>query len=152
MTFRIMSDGELTRLEVLRDLDQRRLTTETACQLLRLSRRQLFRVLGAYRPLRDVGASRPAATRLPTPVPFLTCGRSVISKLRGHDGLAAGAGDQGETREPRSLGGGCRPTDFHRSRGAEGGSSSKTREAPISRRSIYWHSMERRQDRVSAMT
>jgi predicted DNA-binding protein (UPF0251 family) len=44
-----MSDGELTRLEVLRDLDQRRLTTEAACQLLRLSRRQLFRVLRAYR-------------------------------------------------------------------------------------------------------
>ena len=49
MTFRIMSDGELTRLEVLRDLDQRRLTIEAARQLLRLSRRQLFRVLRAYR-------------------------------------------------------------------------------------------------------
>jgi hypothetical protein len=28
-----MSDGELTRLEVLRDLDQRRLTTSAAVQL-----------------------------------------------------------------------------------------------------------------------
>ncbi len=49
MTLRIMSDGELTRLEVLRDLDEGRLTTEAARQLLALSRRQLFRVLQAYR-------------------------------------------------------------------------------------------------------
>ena len=32
----LMSDVELTRLEVLRDLDQRRLTTEAAARLLRL--------------------------------------------------------------------------------------------------------------------
>src|SRR5947208_9854893 len=44
-----MSDGELTRLEVLRDLDQRRLTTEAATQLLGLERRQVFRLLKAYR-------------------------------------------------------------------------------------------------------
>jgi Winged helix-turn helix len=44
-----MSDGELRRLEVLRDLDQRRLTTEAAAQLLRLERRQVFRLLKAYR-------------------------------------------------------------------------------------------------------
>ncbi len=49
MTLRIMSDGELTRLEVLRDLDEGRLTTEAARQLLALSRRQLFRTLQAYR-------------------------------------------------------------------------------------------------------
>src|SRR5215471_7802630 len=44
-----MSDGELTRLEVLRDLDQKRLTTEAAAQLLGLERRQVFRLLKAYR-------------------------------------------------------------------------------------------------------
>jgi hypothetical protein len=44
-----MSDGELTRLEVLRELDQRRLTTEAAAQLLGLERRQVFRLLKAYR-------------------------------------------------------------------------------------------------------
>src|SRR4051794_25971186 len=44
-----MSDGELTRLEVLRDLDQRRLTTEAAGQLLQLERRQVYRLLKAYR-------------------------------------------------------------------------------------------------------
>jgi hypothetical protein len=44
-----MSDGELTRLEVLRDLDQKRLTTEAAVQLLGLERRQVFRLLKAYR-------------------------------------------------------------------------------------------------------
>jgi predicted DNA-binding protein (UPF0251 family) len=49
VTVRLMSDGELTRLEVLRDLDQKRLTTETAARLLRLERRQVFRLLKAYR-------------------------------------------------------------------------------------------------------
>jgi hypothetical protein len=37
---RLMSDGELSRLEVLRDLDQKRLTTEAAAQLLGFERRQ----------------------------------------------------------------------------------------------------------------
>ena len=49
MTVRLMSDGKLLRLEVLRDLDQRRLTTATAGQLLGLERRQVFRLLKAYR-------------------------------------------------------------------------------------------------------
>jgi hypothetical protein len=49
VTVRLMSDGELTRLEVLRDLDQSRLTTDTAAQLLGLERRQVFRLLKAYR-------------------------------------------------------------------------------------------------------
>jgi hypothetical protein len=51
VTVRLMSDGELSRLEVLRDLDQRRLTTTTAGQLLGLERRQVFRLrlLKAYR-------------------------------------------------------------------------------------------------------
>src|SRR5215472_3397152 len=44
-----MSDGELSRLEVLRDLHQRRLTTAAAAQLLGLGRRQVFRLLKAYR-------------------------------------------------------------------------------------------------------
>jgi hypothetical protein len=46
---RLMSDGELSRLEVLRDLDQKRFTTEAAAQLLGLERRQVFRLLKAYR-------------------------------------------------------------------------------------------------------
>ena len=41
MTVRLMSDGELSRLEVLRDLDQKRLTTEAAAQVLGLERRQV---------------------------------------------------------------------------------------------------------------
>ena len=49
MTVRLMSDGELSRLEVLRDLDRKRLTTEAAAQLLGLERRQVFRLLKAYR-------------------------------------------------------------------------------------------------------
>src|ERR1700745_2963001 len=50
-----MSDGELTRLEVLRDLDPRRLTTVAAAQLLGLERRQVFRLLKAYRTEGPVG-------------------------------------------------------------------------------------------------
>ena len=49
MTVQLMSDGELGRLEVLRDLDQRRLTTAAAAQLLGLERRQVFRLLRRYR-------------------------------------------------------------------------------------------------------
>ncbi len=50
-----MSDGELTRLEVLRDLDQCRLTTAAAAQLLGLERRQVLRLLKAYRSEGPVG-------------------------------------------------------------------------------------------------
>src|SRR5277367_1650529 len=44
-----MSDRELRRLEVLQDLDRRRLTPVAAGQLLGLERRQVFRLLKAYR-------------------------------------------------------------------------------------------------------
>ena len=49
VTVRLMSDGELARLEVLRDLDHRRRTTAAAVQLLDLERGQVFRLLKAYR-------------------------------------------------------------------------------------------------------
>ena len=49
VTVQLMSDRELGRFEVLRDLDQRRLTTPAAAQLLGLERRQVFRLLKAYR-------------------------------------------------------------------------------------------------------
>src|SRR4051794_11374323 len=45
VTVRLMSDKELARLEVLRDLDQRRLTPAAAAQLPGLERRQIFRLL-----------------------------------------------------------------------------------------------------------
>src|SRR5262249_43639515 len=44
-----MSGRELLRLEVLRDLDQQRLTTVAAGQLLGLERRQVLRLLKACR-------------------------------------------------------------------------------------------------------
>jgi len=44
-----MSDRELGRFEVLRDLDQRRLTTAAAAQLLGLERRQVYRLSKTYR-------------------------------------------------------------------------------------------------------
>jgi transposase len=44
-----MSEVELARAEILRDLDEDRLTVEAVERLLGLSRRQVFRVLKAYR-------------------------------------------------------------------------------------------------------
>jgi hypothetical protein len=78
-----MSDGELSRLEVLRDLDQRRLTTEAAGQLLGLERRQVFRLLKAYR----IGGTHPAAPN-----------RIVAFSLFGVRWNRAGAGWARETR------------------------------------------------------
>src|SRR5437868_13591916 len=49
VSVRLMSDRELRRLEVLQDLDRRRLTTAAAGQLLGLPRRQVFRLLKVYR-------------------------------------------------------------------------------------------------------
>ena len=49
MAVLIMSEGELARAEILRDLDEDRLTIEAAEHLLGLDRRQVFRVLSAYR-------------------------------------------------------------------------------------------------------
>jgi hypothetical protein len=70
VTVRLMSDRELARLEVLRDLDRRRLTHETAVQLLGLERRQVFRLLKAYRAEGAVGLiskrrGRPSNRRKP---------------------------------------------------------------------------------------
>jgi hypothetical protein len=44
-----MSERELTRFEVLRDLEQQRLTITAATELLGLERRQVFRLLKVYR-------------------------------------------------------------------------------------------------------
>jgi hypothetical protein len=49
VTVRPMSDRELTRFAVLRDLDQQRLTVTAARELLGLERRQVFRLLKVYR-------------------------------------------------------------------------------------------------------
>ena len=49
MAVRSMSDKELARLEVLRDLDSQRLTAAAAAQLLGVSRRQTLRLLKALR-------------------------------------------------------------------------------------------------------
>jgi hypothetical protein len=70
VTVRLMSDGEISRLEVLRDMDQRRLTTEGAAQLLGLERRQVFRLLKAYRSEGSTGLiskrrGRPSNRRKP---------------------------------------------------------------------------------------
>src|ERR1700680_3009512 len=70
---RLMSDGELSRLEVLRDLDQRRLTSAAATQLLGLERRQVFRLLKAYRAKGPAGLiskrrGRPSNRRKPEAV------------------------------------------------------------------------------------
>jgi predicted DNA-binding protein (UPF0251 family) len=58
VTVQLMSDRELGRFEVLRDLDQHRLTTPAAAQLLGLERRQVFRLLKAYRAEGAAGLRR----------------------------------------------------------------------------------------------
>src|SRR4051812_36776238 len=68
-----MSDGELSRLEVLRDLDQRRLTAAAAAQLLGLERRQVYRLLKGYRTEGPAGLiskrrGRSSNRRKPEPV------------------------------------------------------------------------------------
>ena len=73
MTVVSMSEREFSRLDVLSDLDARRIRIGDACDLLGLKRRQVFRLL---RGLRDRGAvalvsarrSRPSNNRLPAQV------------------------------------------------------------------------------------
>ena len=48
MTLHFMSDKELSRLEILRDLGSARLTTPAAAELLGLERRQVQRLAKAY--------------------------------------------------------------------------------------------------------
>jgi hypothetical protein len=68
VTVRLMSDRELQRLEVLQDLDRRRLTPTAAGQLLGLERRQVFRLLK--------GIVKLAESRL---------GRSRVGRVKGRD-------------------------------------------------------------------
>jgi transposase len=68
---RLMSEAELSRLEVLRDLDQQRLPIAAAAQLLGLERRQVFRLLQAFRAEGPAGLiskrrGRPSNRRKPT--------------------------------------------------------------------------------------
>ena len=47
MPVRIMSDAELTKFEILRDVDHDRMPPRAAAQLLGLSERQVWRLLKA---------------------------------------------------------------------------------------------------------
>jgi hypothetical protein len=49
MPVRIMSDAELTKYEILRDVDHERMPVRAAAQLLGLTERQVWRLLKAYR-------------------------------------------------------------------------------------------------------
>jgi hypothetical protein len=55
MPVMIMSDAELTKLEVLRDLDRERMPARAAASVLGLSERQIWRLLKVYRS-RGVGS------------------------------------------------------------------------------------------------
>src|SRR5437870_8756584 len=79
VTVRLMSDRELRRLEVLQDLDRRRLTTAAAGQLLGLERRQVFRLLKAYRIEGPTGLiSKRCGRRMVRRVCYIIPDRSVI--------------------------------------------------------------------------
>jgi len=49
MPMRIMSDAELNKFEILRDVDHERMPVRAAAQVLGLSERQVWRLLKAYR-------------------------------------------------------------------------------------------------------
>src|SRR5215475_15303256 len=55
VTVRLMSDGELRRLEVLRDVDRGGLPVRAAAQLLGRSERQVWRLLKEFRAAGAVG-------------------------------------------------------------------------------------------------
>jgi hypothetical protein len=104
-----MSDGELLRLEVLRDLDQKRLTTEAAAQLLGLERRQVFRLLrapgrghhghGPYAPTQTSSASNRRQRRDPI------VGEAYRQYIAGYDApkmesMPASEREQGDEYDP----------------------------------------------------
>src|SRR5215210_9519816 len=73
MTVVSMSAKEFSRLDVLMDLEARRVTVRDACVLLRLKRRQVFRLLKDFRArgaasLISERRGRPGNNRLPQPV------------------------------------------------------------------------------------
>ena len=73
MTVVSMSAKEFSRLDVLMDLEARRVTVRDACGLLRLKRRQVFRLLKDFRQhgavcLVSKRRGKPGNNRLPQPV------------------------------------------------------------------------------------
>jgi hypothetical protein len=82
VTVRLMIDGELTRLEVLRDLDRQRLTTGAAAQLLGLGRRQVFRLLKAYRIADPAGLIWEAAWLSEQPVQARGAAHQALALIR----------------------------------------------------------------------
>jgi Winged helix-turn helix len=73
MTVVSMSAKEFSRLDVLMDLEARRVTVRDACGLLRLKRRQVFRLLKDFRArgaasLISKRRGKPSNNRLPQPV------------------------------------------------------------------------------------
>ena len=73
MTVVSMSAKEFSRLDVLMDLEARRITVRDACGLLRLKRRQVFRLLKDFRArgaasLISKRRGKPGNNRLPQPV------------------------------------------------------------------------------------
>src|SRR5437762_574869 len=99
VTIRLMSDRELGRLEVLQDMDRRRLTTAAAGQLLGLERRQVFRLLKAYRIEGPTGLiSKRRGRQMVRCVCYIIPDRSVIVVVveaeAGAAGLAGFAADR----------------------------------------------------------
>src|SRR5437868_13253266 len=93
VSVRLMSDRELRRLEVLQDLDRRRLTTAAAGQLVGLERRQVFRLLKAYRIEGPTGLiskrrGRPMVRRVCCIIPDRSVIVIVVEPETGAAGLA----------------------------------------------------------------
>ncbi len=73
MPVRIMSDAELTKFEIIRDIDHERLPVSAAARILGLSERHVWRLLHAYRAIGADGLiskkrGRPSNRRTPAEV------------------------------------------------------------------------------------
>ena len=66
MTVVSMSAKEFSRLDVLMDLEARRVTVRDACGLLRLKRRQVFRLLKDFRARGAASLCRSGVANLAT--------------------------------------------------------------------------------------
>jgi hypothetical protein len=107
VTVRPMSDRELVRLEVLQDLDRRRLTTAAAAQLLGLGRCQVSRLLRAYRsegPAGLISKRRGRSSNRRKPEAVRTEALSIIREVRALEPYRSRRGTSLEWGGPRKRG------------------------------------------------
>ena len=88
-----MSETELSRFDVIRDVDRGRMTVAVAAELLALERRQVFRVLKAFRlegapGLISKRRGKPSNRRKPETIRYavLVARACALRRFRAHSG------------------------------------------------------------------